>query len=297
MRVTNKMISQNLLHSLSKNREQAAELQQDIASTKQLRRPSDDPSGLLQLERFKSLQARNEQYLRNVTHITGFVQQSAAALDNIADAIEQARQTAMQGGSDTLSAEARAGLAAQIDNLINTLVDLGNTKFKDKFVFAGTLNVGAAPFTRTGEVVNYAGNNNDLRGKIGFDSEVVYNKTGSDVFNPAAGVDIFKTLADLKAGLEANDSNAIRDAGAELERARSQVLNVSAELGVLQNRLSMTERAIENENVSLQTFISQIQDTDLAEAVVNFQTLENAITAGLRATADVIQTSLVDFIR
>jgi flagellar hook-associated protein 3 FlgL len=291
------MISKNLLQTLTKNREMAAELQMDIATTKQLRRPSDDPSGVLQLERFKSLQSRNEQYLRNLMHVEGFLQQSASAIDNISDTLSQVQQLARQGGTDTLSAEARASLANQVDNIMDTLVDLGNTKFKDKYIFAGTLNLGASPFTRAGDVVTYAGNGSDLRGKIGFDSEIAYNKTGADLFNPAGGVDIFATLADLKAALESNDGNAILAASADLETAERHILNVSAEVGVLQNRMSLTEQSIQNENLNLQTFISRLQDTDVAEAIVKYQTLETAITAGLRTTSDVIQTSLVDFIR
>jgi len=178
---------------------------------------------------------------------------------------------------------------------MDTMVDLANSKFKDKFIFGGTRNT-TAPFSRAGDVVSYAGNDNDLRGKIGVESELVYNKSGVDVFKAAGGVDIFAALADLKAGLEANDTNAIRTAGAALDNAQRQIINLSAETGVLQNRMTLTEQTLENENVNLSAFISKIQDTDLAEAIVNYQTLETAITAGLRTTADVIQTSLVDFI-
>ena len=75
-----------------------------------------------------------------------------------------------------------------------------------------------------------------------------------------------------------------------------QVLAVSSEFGGLQNRLSSTELFLENENINFASAISRIQDTDMVEALVTSQIIDNAITAGLRTMADMIQVSLVDFI-
>ena len=125
---------------------------------------------------------------------------------------------------------------------------------------------------------------------------MTYNKSGADVFAPAGGVDIFAELVALKQGLENNDTNAIQNSVDELGSALDQVTSLSAEFGVIQNRLTLTEQLIETENINLADFLSKIQDTDILEEIVHLQVLENATTAALRVVAEVIQTSLVDFV-
>ena len=56
-----------MLSAVSTNRELSAKLQLDIATTRKLRRPSDDPAGLVKMERLKTLASKNEQYVKNMT--------------------------------------------------------------------------------------------------------------------------------------------------------------------------------------------------------------------------------------
>ena len=296
MRITNKMITASLIATVSRNRALAADLQLDLATTKRVRKPSDDPSGISQIQRFNLLIGRNEQYLKNITQIGGFVSNASLAVDSITDLLERAKEIAVQGATGTLNADARQILANSVDQLMDDLVDLGNTSFNDRFVFAGTLTKGTEPLARSGDAITYSGNDKDIHGKIGSNIDVTYNKTGIDVFNPPGGTDLFATLAALKQGLEANDTNVIQNTMDQIGNAIVQTISISAEFGLLQNKLNSTEELIETENVRYADFLSRIQDTDVVETLVNFQNLENAITVGLRTMADIVQTSLLDFI-
>ncbi len=296
MRITNKMIATNMLSTIQRNRQMMNEAQLNIATTKKVRRPSDDPVGTLQIQQFKILISRNERYLKNITQIRGFTTNSEAALQAVSEDLARAKNIAIQGGSDTVTAEARQSLAENVDQLIDNIIDHGNSRFKGRFVFGGTQTTGTKPFTRSGDIITYNGNDADIKSNIGFDTQVTYNKSGADVFAPAGGVDIFAELVALKQGLENNDTNAIQNSVDELGSALDQVTSLSAEFGVIQNRLTLTEQLIETENINLADFLSKIQDTDILEEIVNLQVLENATTAALRVVAEVIQTSLVDFV-
>lgn len=295
MRITQSMISRNLLSTVTKNRERASELELDMATTRRIRRPSDDPSAVVQIERLNKTISKNEQYLKNITQISAFMSNSMTALDTVTDHLEQAKNIAIQGSSDTMSPEARQGLASTVDQLVNNLVDLGNTRYKNRYVFGGTLTTDP-PFSRTGDTINYAGNDAGVVGKIGFQSSVTYNKSGTEVFNPAGGTDIFQALIDLKQGLENNSTTDINTVIGTLDNALSQVITDSSELGALQNRLSLTEEMIANENINFASALSKTQDTDVAEAIVNHNALENAMTVSLRTMSQAIQTSLADFV-
>jgi len=296
MRITNKMIARNMLSTIQRNQQMRNEAQLNIATTKKVRRPSDDPAGTLQIQQFKILISRNEQYLKNITQIRGFTTNSESALQAVSEQLERAKSIAIQGASDTVSAEARQSLAQTIDQLIDNIIDHGNSRFKGRFVFGGTQTTGTKPFTRSGDVITYNGNDADIKSNIGFETQVTYNKSGADVFAPAGGVDIFAELVALRQGLENNDTNAIQNAVDELGSALDRVTSSSAEFGVIQNRLTLTEHLIETENINLADFLSKIQDTDIVKEIVNLQILENATTAALRTMAGVIQISLVDFV-
>ena len=296
MRITNRMIATNMLSTVAKNRDMAAKLQLDIATTKRVRRPSDDPTGVIQIERFKWLISRNEQYVKNITLMNDFMSTSNTALESGIDLIEKAKDLAIRGSSDVLNDEARQSLAIEVDQLIDVMVDIGNTRYGGRYVFGGTLTTGTDPFTRVGDVITYNGNGKAINGKIGFEAEVTYNKTGVEVFNPAGGPDVFGALVSLKQGLEANDISAVQTALVDLTDSMDHLISVSSQVGILQERLSSTEIMVENENISFADQVSKIQDTDTVEALVNSKILENAINSGLQTMANVLQTSLMDFV-
>jgi len=290
------MITNSLLASIDRSRSQSGDLSLDIATGKKLRKPSDDPGGLVLAQRYKILISRNEQFNKNIAHIQGFNTNSTSALDSVTNDLETAKELAVQGASETVSPEARQSLANNVDQIINNLVELGNSTYKGKFIFAGTQTSGQPPFSRSGDTVAYGGNNNSIQGEIGFNSKVSYNKPGADIFNPPGGPDIFANLAALKQGLENGDTDAINGALDTLDQAHEHVLAKSAEIGAMQSRLDSTELIIQNENLNLADQLSTLEDTDVARAIVESQAVQNAITGGLRALADVVQTSLVDFV-
>jgi len=290
------MISRSLLSNINRSRSQSGDLSLDIATGKKLRKPSDDPGGLVLVQRYKVLLSRNEQFSKNIAHVQGFNTNSTSALDSITNDLETARELAVQGASGTVSPEARQSLANNIDQIMNNLVELGNSTYKGKFIFAGTQTSGAPPFSRSGDAVAYGGNSNSIQGEIGLNSKISYNKSGSEIFNPPGGPNIFADLAALKQGLENGDTDAINSAIDTLDRAHEHILSKSAEIGSLQSRLDSTELIIQNENLNLADQLSTLEDTDVARAIVESQAVRNAITTGLRALADVVQTSLVDFI-
>jgi len=296
MRITNKMIATRMLATITGNRALSAKLQLDIATTKKVRRPSDDPTGIVQLQRMKSLISRNEQYVRNLTLMRDFMTNSSAALESATEHLEQAKSLAIQASSGTMSTDARKTLSKQVDQIIDLMVDAGNTKYKNRNLFGGTLTTGVQPYSRSGDTVTYNGNDQNMDAQIGFKTQLTYNKTGNQIFNPAGGVDVFGELVALKNGLETDDVNAIQNSVTVLSKAIDQVVSASAEFGVLQDRLTSTEEFINNENVNFADTISRIQDTDIVKTLVDSQIVNNAITSGLKTMADVVQRSLVDFV-
>jgi flagellar hook-associated protein 3 FlgL len=295
MRITQKMISRNLLTTLTKNRSRAAELQMDIATSRKVRRPSDDPAAMMQIERINRTISKNDQYSRNIGQVSGFVSASMNALDSISEQLAEARQIAIQGASGTSSPDARASLAAVVDQIAESVLELANTEYNNRYIFAGTKTT-TQPYSRTGDTVTFDGNTKGIESKIGPDSQIKYNKSGSEIFNPGGGTDVFQALMDLKQGLESDDSARIEAAVGTLDSASRQIINTTAEMGSTQNRLGLTEEMIASKNIGLSERLSEIRDTDVVEALVEHEILENAINTGLKTMSRTIQTTLADFV-
>ncbi|MFH1550887.1 MAG: flagellar hook-associated protein FlgL [Planctomycetota bacterium] len=121
--------------------------------------------------------------------------------------------------------------------------------------------------------------------------------TGSDL--SPAGVQtesLFTALIRLRDALLADDTGAITRAGAMIDTSKATVLNAVAEAGARVQRLEMTDIRLEDEDVNLQTALSETRDVNIAEAIVRLQAEETTFQAGLKTAALLLQNSLLDYL-
>lgn len=131
----------------------------------------------------------------------------------------------------------------------------------------------------------------------------IYKNAG--VGNSIAGDDVAKVRTDslfthliaLRNALVENDSAGITLAGEGLERTIDQVAESRAEVGVKTRRIEQQQQRLEQLNLADQSTLSQLQDTDLAEVVSRLTQLQQQLQASLQAGANVLQQTLLDYLR
>jgi flagellar hook-associated protein 3 FlgL len=144
--------------------------------------------------------------------------------------------------------------------------------------------------------VTYQGNSERIPVTIGDGAQVFSNEPGSTVFQSAQ--DAFQTLIDIRNNMLAGDRTSLQNQRlAELDTIRIQLGQAQARIGSTQNRLTDAEAELEDFDVQLRQLLSDSIDADLAEVVINLNAQSNAFQAALQAAADVIQPSLLDFLR
>ncbi len=74
-------------------------------------------------------------------------------------------------------------------------------------------------------------------------------------------------------------------------------LNLRAELGAKMNRLDLTKGRLEDEILNQRELLSENQDTDMAETIMELRMEESVYQASLATGARIIQPSLVDFLQ
>jgi flagellin-like hook-associated protein FlgL len=119
--------------------------------------------------------------------------------------------------------------------------------------------------------------------------------TGSDR-NYLETESVFTTLVRLKDALEANDIVAMERAIALIDEDLDRVTFARSEVGARQQALDITQQNLEEEDVQLRTALSEEIEVDIVEAISNLTARQISLEASLRATANILQLSLLNFI-
>ena len=114
-----------------------ADLQEQLATGKRLRRPSDDPVDVANDLQLISRQKELSQHKKNIEDSTSYMLITETAMESLNTLMQRVRELAVQASSDTLSANEREYLNKEVEQLTRQAIALVNTKFKGDYVFGG----------------------------------------------------------------------------------------------------------------------------------------------------------------
>ncbi len=143
----------------------------------------------------------------------------------------------------------------------------------------------------------YNGNDDNLAVDIGKGATIAYNVTGADAFaGSGGGVDIFKTLDDLKTALENNDPDGILAQVGKLEDAREQLSFSVSRVGATVNRLELAASNLQDFSLKLADLTSKTEDADITELATSLAMKELALQASYATAAKIGQNTILNFI-
>ena len=137
MRITNKVMNNNMLRNLNSNLRRLDAVNQQLASGKKVQFASDDPVGAGSIMRLRSSLHENEQYLRNVDQGISWLDATDSVLKDTTTILHRARELTVYGASDTLDGSARKALADEIDQLFENVFQLSNSTHAGRQLFGG----------------------------------------------------------------------------------------------------------------------------------------------------------------
>ncbi|MCX7725285.1 MAG: flagellar hook-associated protein FlgL [Chitinispirillaceae bacterium] len=138
MRVTAKELYKNMIEVANKRYSDLADLQEQIATGRRLRRPSDDPVDVANTLLMTTKQKELMQFKNNIEDAIGYMTITESAMESMNTLMQRLRELAIQASSDTLSGRERIFINKEVEQLMRQLIALVNTKFKDDYVFNGT---------------------------------------------------------------------------------------------------------------------------------------------------------------
>ncbi len=108
---------------------------------------------------------------------------------------------------------------------------------------------------------------------------------------------LIQTFDNLITALDEGNSDSISSILGVVDSDLNSVLRVRADIGARMNRLELTSNRLSTYNINFTKLMSQNEDVDMAETIMNLQNEENVYKASLAGGAKIIQPSLVDFLR
>jgi len=118
---------------------------------------------------------------------------------------------------------------------------------------------------------------------------------GADV-NEKETEGIFTALIRLKQALQNNDSAEIGRAIGVLDKSTQNMNFARAELGIRQQGLDVIQSRLDTENTQIQSDLSNKYDADITQVVSDLAAQQTAYQAALKATASILQMSLLNYL-
>jgi len=272
MRVTHRMITENAIQNMDDNLKKIQKLQEKISSGKAYQQASEEPRSAAAVLSLRSVLKTNQAYIESAQATGGWMAATETALSHLIEMGIRARSLVEQGVTETLNADERAVIAAEINLILEEAIKDGNTTHNGNHIFSGYQTT-TAPFTAVDsdndglfEAVTYNGDTGAILRTLGPDYTITQNINGDAVLSP-----LYTALIKARDALNANDTAAIDVAFGELHTALENITIANSDNGARQKQLEALRAHYEQAQLELQDLISRHEDVNLAEAITTLR--------------------------
>ena len=138
MRITNKIMQNNALVNINRNKVLQDTLNTQIATQKKIARPSDDPVTAIRSLRLRTNLAEIDQYYtKNVGDAENWLGVTEDALGNVTDAVTKMYDQCTKGSSSNLETTDRETILESLKALRDEIYTTGNVDYAGRNIFAG----------------------------------------------------------------------------------------------------------------------------------------------------------------
>jgi flagellar hook-associated protein 3 FlgL len=305
MRVTQSMLSNNMLRNLSKSYTSMNKYMDQLTTGKKINRPSDDPVIAMKGMRYRTEVGNVEQFQRNITEMHTWMDTSDDTLDETTQILNRLRDLTVQASNGTYEQNQREAIAKEVDQLQQQLVEAANTKVNNKYIFNGTQTTGIDVDGTLEKPVTFDADGNpvvnldpdDYRAvelEVTAGTRLQANVNPTNVYSQELFDDI-KALSDaLKSDIPDEDFDEFISV---VDKHIDNTVSERADLGARMNRVELIESRLEGQRITARDMMSQNEDADIAEVIMNLTSQEAIHRAALSAGSRVIQPTLLDFLR
>lgn len=190
-----------LMYQVNTDQLAIQKLQLQLSTGRRIERPSEDPAAAIRaLGVQRSLEFKG-QVVNNLKSANTLLGASESVLAQAQNILNEIRGVAVESAGNTLSSAELDANANQVREALKKLVEIGNSKFRDQYVFAGS-DVMQAPMQIVGNSVRFQGTDNELNTITDVASTMAANVTADQTFGTRS--DHIVGSIDLNPGLSAD---------------------------------------------------------------------------------------------
>lgn len=301
MRISTSQIYQQGVQTMLNKQAELAKTQQQVATGDRILAPSDDPAAATRILELNQAIDNNNQFQRNADVADARLGVEEAVLTSFTDQLQRVRELAVQANNDTLTPEDRDSIATEVREILDSLLQIANTKDSNGEYIFGGYQTGTEPFSHDGMGnFTYAGDQGQRMLQIGSSAQVAIGDSGSDVFmrvDDGAGgtISVFDAVYEFIVDLEADaPSSTTLD---RMDSAMDSVFVIRSTIGARMNTIENQRSMNDSFNLLLIDNRSALADLDFAEAIARMEQQMLALEASQQTFAKIGNLSLFNYIR
>ena len=138
MRITSKMMTNNMMNNINKNKVNLTSLEQQYSTGKKIQRPSEDPIVAVRALKLRTNLSELEQYYnKNIPDARSWMDVTESSLSTVNEILKSINTYCVQGSTDTLTADDRSSIVENLVQMKQQIYQEGNTNYAGRYVFTG----------------------------------------------------------------------------------------------------------------------------------------------------------------
>ncbi len=138
MRITNKMMTNNVLYNINGNKNSLSKLEEQYSTGLKIQRPSDDPIVATRALKLRTnLTELNQFYEKNIPDSLAWMDLTESAMKEVNDILTKIHTYCVNGSTDTLTESDRNSIVATLKQFKEQIFQEGNTNYAGRYVFSG----------------------------------------------------------------------------------------------------------------------------------------------------------------
>jgi flagellar hook-associated protein 3 FlgL len=284
MRITTNMQLTDALASQARASQQVYNLTKQASTGLKINAPSDDPAGYASVvtanAQISVLQARSA----TIDNANGDLNLADGALASAGDLMIQAKQLAITSADGSQSTSDRANAAAQISQIAQQLIGLGNTQGASGYIFGGT-KTDTPPFSANGA---FSGNAGVTQVEVATGVLAQSNASGANAFTAAGGRDVIADLQSLASALSSNDVSAIQSSIGTMGADGDQLVAARVNAGVAASTLQSSSQIISSALITVQTTAAGESNADIPTVYSELTQAQTSYTSALSVNHQIL---------
>ncbi len=189
MRISTLQMYKQSVQSMQLQQSELHRTEAQLASGKRINKPSDDPTGAAKVLDLTSTIGVIDQFSRNVAGAESSLAFEENVIASVNNSLQRVRELAIQGNNATNSDIDRQAIAQEINQKLDELIGLANSRDgKGEYIFGG-FTVDNPPFADVAGSVVYQGDQNQRFVQIGEGTQTAVGDSGDRVFSRVASGD------------------------------------------------------------------------------------------------------------